>query len=259
MTVRFRDTHRRRRRKAHELLADLWARHGDDVGSMVRTMATSPAVLAGYLDLSRAMKRSKLPREIAERISLAIQQRLGCAMCLAAHTAEAEAAGVPADEIAAAREGGSNDPRINAIVELAVRAHEAPSSIDSATVDAVRGHGFSDTQILDVVGLVSLNILTGTFNLVAGLEPASRPPPTPSQSRPQRSGEHHEHHHHIHRHRHDVRPLRRLGHQRGVQDRQRHRCRRRPADRCRHRHVRRSVDAEAFARRGRRSRFEVAT
>jgi hypothetical protein len=31
--------------------------------------------------------------------------------------------------------------------------------------------GYSDREILDVVGLVALNVLTGSFNLVAGLEP----------------------------------------------------------------------------------------
>ena len=154
------------------MLTALWERHGDDVGVMVRTMASSPAVLGGYLELSRAMKRSKLPRPIAERISLAIQQRLGCAMCLAAHTAAAQAAGVPADEIAAARRGESSDPRLAAILKFAVHAHAEPASIGAAAIDTLREHGFSDNQILDVVGLVSLNVLTGTFNLVAGLEPA---------------------------------------------------------------------------------------
>ena len=38
-------------------------------------------------------------------------------------------------------------------------------------IDALRGLGSRDRDILDVVGLVALNVLTGTFNLVAGLEP----------------------------------------------------------------------------------------
>src|SRR5918994_1973005 len=95
--------------RAHDLLADLWERHDGAVGPMVRAMAGSPAVLSGYLELSRAMKRSKLPRAVTERISLAV----------------------------------------------------------------LRANGWRDRDVLDVVGLVALNVLTGSFNLVAGIEPAA--------------------------------------------------------------------------------------
>jgi hypothetical protein len=54
--------------KAAELLGDLVRRHGQ-VGTMVATMAHSPAVLAGYLDLSRATKRARLDRKLSERVS----------------------------------------------------------------------------------------------------------------------------------------------------------------------------------------------
>jgi hypothetical protein len=37
----------------------------------------------------------------------------------------------------------------------------------------LRAHGWRDRDVLDVVGLVALNVLTGSFNLVAGIEPAA--------------------------------------------------------------------------------------
>ena len=51
--------------RAADLLADIVDRNGS-AGLMARTMANSPAVLQGYLELSRAMKRSKLDRELSE-------------------------------------------------------------------------------------------------------------------------------------------------------------------------------------------------
>ena len=43
--------------RAKELLEELASRGGEP-GPMVRAMATAPALLRGYLDLNRAMKRA---------------------------------------------------------------------------------------------------------------------------------------------------------------------------------------------------------
>ena len=157
-------------------LAELESRHGQ-VGTMLATMAGSPSVLTGYLDLSRAMKRTKLPRTISERISLAIQDHLGCDLCLQAHTNAARDVGVDEHEILLARYGTSSDAGIAPIVEFGQRVHRAPASITQADIDGLRELGLRDRDVLDIVALVALNVLTGTFNLVAGLEP--EPSPTP--------------------------------------------------------------------------------
>jgi AhpD family alkylhydroperoxidase len=162
---------------AAERLAELEARHGR-VGTMVATMAGSPSVLAGYLDLSRAVKRTKLTRAVSERISLAVQDHLGCAFCLEAHTDAARTAGLDDSEIALARAGTSADPAIAPIIAFGRRAHQEPASITAADIDALRALGLRQRHVLDIVALVALNVLTGTFNLVAGLEP-DPPSPTP--------------------------------------------------------------------------------
>lgn len=155
---------------AAERLAELEVRHGQ-VGTMVATMAGSPSVLAGYLDLSRAVKRTKLTRAVSERISLAVQDHLGCALCLRAHTDAARAAGLDDSEIALARSGTSDDPAIAPIIAFGRRAHQEPASITVTDIDALRALGLRDRDVLDIVALIALNVLTGTFNLVAGLEP----------------------------------------------------------------------------------------
>ncbi|MEQ7125765.1 hypothetical protein ABN034_14735 [Actinopolymorpha sp. B11F2] len=45
------------------MLTDLVVRHGQ-VGSMVATLAHSAAVLGGHLQLSKAMRRTKLSRRV---------------------------------------------------------------------------------------------------------------------------------------------------------------------------------------------------
>lgn len=156
--------------KAADLLGDIVSRTGP-AGAMVRTMAGSPSMLGGYLELSKAMKRSGLDRGISERISLAVQARLGCALCLEAHTAGARAAGVSETEIDLAKQGTSADPAIAAVVAFGHRVDIDPASVTDETIGTLRRLGYRDRDLLDVVALVALNVLTGTFNLVTGLEP----------------------------------------------------------------------------------------
>ncbi|XVQ07580.1 carboxymuconolactone decarboxylase family protein [Spirillospora sp. CA-255316] len=156
--------------KSAELLNDLIGRHGS-VGDMVSTMAHSPALLQGYLDLSRAMKRAKLPRALSEKLSLAVQEWIGCGTCLAAHTEAGRAAGLSETDIVLARQGTSTDSREAALLAFAVRVLAEPAGLTADDVTSLREHGWSDRTIADVVGLVTLNMLTGTFNLVAGIQP----------------------------------------------------------------------------------------
>jgi AhpD family alkylhydroperoxidase len=159
--------------KSRELLDDIIGRRGG-VGDMVATMAHSPALLQGYLDLSRAMKRSKLPRTLSEKISLAVQEWIDCAYCQQAHTEAARAAGLSESDIALARQGTSTDAREAAMIAMAVRILAEPSSITDEDVAGLRAHGWSDRTIAELPGLVALNQLTGTFNLLAGLEPSDQ-------------------------------------------------------------------------------------
>lgn len=161
--------------KSRDLLNDIVSRRGS-VGEMVSTMANSPALLEGYLAFSRAMKRVKIPRALGEKISLAVQEWIGCAMCRQAHADAARAAGLSEADIELARQGTSTDAREAALIGVAVRVFAEPSSITDEDVAELRAHGWSDRVIAEVVGLVTLNLLTGAFNLLAGIEPRTQEP-----------------------------------------------------------------------------------
>ena len=139
------------------------------LGPMIRGMANSTALLRGYLELSRAMKRSHLDRRVSERLSLSVQEWIGCDYCLAAHTEAARQLGLSETDIALARQGTATDPKVAALVAFAQQIAAAPSEVSDEQVAELRDLGWRDEQIADVVGLVALNILTGSFNLVAGI------------------------------------------------------------------------------------------
>src|SRR5918995_3895438 len=137
--------------KARELLDELVERGGEP-GPMVRAMANAPALLRGYLDLTRAMKRSHIDRRVTERINLAVHEWLGCDYCLVAHTRAARRLGVSDDEIELARQGTSHDPAIAAIVAFAQQVLAAPAEIGGDDVERLRAYGYRDEQIAELAG-----------------------------------------------------------------------------------------------------------
>lgn len=148
-------------------------------GEMVSTMAHSPAVLGGYLELNRHTKRVKLARRISELISIAIQARLGCGRCLDAHEAAARTLGVAEADIELARSGAAAAPADVAAVEFGLLCYTRPRDMTDARMQELRAYGFSDREIADIVAVVTLNVLTGTFNLVSGLAQSTVTAPTP--------------------------------------------------------------------------------
>jgi AhpD family alkylhydroperoxidase len=134
--------------KARELLDELVERGGEP-GPMVRAMARAPALLRGYLDLTRAMKRSHIDRRITERINLAVHEWLGCDYYLVAHTRAARKLGVPDSEILLARQGTSSDPAIAAIVAFAQQVLAGPAEITDVDIGRLHEHGYRDEQIAE--------------------------------------------------------------------------------------------------------------
>jgi uncharacterized peroxidase-related enzyme len=157
--------------KAKELL-DEYTSRGGDAGPMVRAMAQSPVVLRGYMDLSRAVKRSHIDRRITERINLAVHEWLGCAYCLEAHTRAARKLGLSDRDIQLARQGTATDPKVAALVAYGQQLIAAPGEVTDDQIAELRTNGYSDEQIAEVVALVALQQLSGAFNLVAGIEPS---------------------------------------------------------------------------------------
>jgi alkylhydroperoxidase family enzyme len=134
---------------------------------MVHAMANALALLRGYLDLTRAMKRSHIDRRIRERINLAGTSGSAATTASSPIRAPPASIGVPEDEVQLARQGTSRDPVIAAIVAFAQMVLPAPAGIGDAELERLRAHGYSDEQIAAVAGLVSLQLLTGAFNLIA--------------------------------------------------------------------------------------------
>jgi uncharacterized peroxidase-related enzyme len=140
------------------------------VPNMMRTMARSPVVLEGYLDLSAALRRGALSTALQEQIAIAIAEANACDYCLAAHNALGRGAGVSQDELDANRAGRSSDPRTAAALRFALAVVEQRGGVTDEAISEIRAAGFSDGEVAEIVAHVALSVFTNYFNRVAQTE-----------------------------------------------------------------------------------------
>lgn len=138
------------------------------VPNLFRMVANSPAALEGYLGMSGALAKGRLPAPTRERIALAVAQINACGYCLAAHSyLGSHVAKLSDAEIAANREGRSHDAQADAAVRFAARVATQRGHVSDADVAAVLAAGYDDGQIVEIVQHVALNTWTNYINEVA--------------------------------------------------------------------------------------------
>ena len=140
------------------------------VPNMTRVMANGPVALEGYLGLSGALAKGVLSAKVREQLALAVSEVNGCDYCLAAHSAVGKAVGLTADQVRDARLGGAVDTRTDALLRFARKVVESRGKVSDADLAAVRGAGWDDGALAEVVAHVALNVFTNYFNTVAGTD-----------------------------------------------------------------------------------------
>lgn len=139
--------------------------------NMFRLIGNSPATLEGYLGLNGALGKGQVTAATRERIALAIANYNGCDYCNSAHTYLGKnLAKLDDAEIAANRSGCSTDAKADAAVRFAVKVAEKRGRIAQTDVTEVRNAGYSDAEIVEIVGHVALNVLTNYVNEVFDTE-----------------------------------------------------------------------------------------
>ena len=155
--------------KAKELLDAVTARLGM-TPNMMKTMAQSPAVLEAYLNFSGALSGGKLSTRLREQTALVSAEINGCGYCASAHTAIGRVVGLGEDAILAARNGTAADAKTDAALKFARTVILNRGEVSDADLQAVKGAGFSDGEVGEIIAGVALNIFTNYFNEIARTE-----------------------------------------------------------------------------------------
>ena len=138
--------------------------------NMTRVMANSPVVLEAYVSFSGALSGGALPAKLREEIALEVGEQNSCQYCVSAHTAIGKLTGLSEAEIEQARAAKSNSPKHAAALTFARQIVATRGRPTDADFDSVRGAGFTDGEIAEIIAHVALNIFTNYFNNAAQVE-----------------------------------------------------------------------------------------
>jgi len=134
--------------------------------NILKGIANSPATLEAYFRFSGGLKKGELTPLEREVIALALGELNNCEYCLAAHTAGSRNAGIPDDQILAARRRSLDDPKLNALARFVTALHEKRGFADGEELTALRNAGYNDGQVVEIIAGYALNLFTNYFNHV---------------------------------------------------------------------------------------------
>lgn len=142
-----------------DLLAAIEARLGM-VPNFLKVFANSPTALKAFLGLHGISGAGSLDPQTQERIALALAQQNSCEYCLSAHTAIGRKSGLTGAEIEANRAGTSEDAKAAVAVRFARSLVANLGEVTTAELIEMRAAGYDDSDIVEVITHVGMNILT---------------------------------------------------------------------------------------------------
>ena len=168
-----------------EMLARVGAAYPEGLPNLFRTLKGNPAVLAGFVALDETLEAHGVLSP-CERllVGLIAALEMDCAYCRAALSKDAQAAGTPADVIAAIEHRCLPDERrTRALVEAAQRILATHGRLPQAEIAHFARQGLDRAALLEIVAVVGeFTIATHANNLMrTRIDPEYRDGGAPAQ------------------------------------------------------------------------------
>ena len=141
------------------------------VPNMLKLLGHSPSGLAGYLAYTEAFESGPMPSRLRGLLTAAIAELSGSDYVLSLAYMLGTRQGVSADEVTAARRLESDDPKIAAALRFAAKVIEGRGHGSEPGLKKLQAAGYTDEQIVEVVGFIGLSIVRNYVNLVLGTAP----------------------------------------------------------------------------------------
>lgn len=119
------------------------------VPNLYATIGYSENGLARYLAYQQA--KTTLSNKEKEAVNLIVSQINGCIYCQSAHTVIGKMNGFSDEQVLDIRRGGSDNPKLNALVKLAASITKKQGKADAALVDDFFVQGYTNENLIDVI------------------------------------------------------------------------------------------------------------
>ncbi len=140
------------------------------VPNLYRVAANQPKVLAAMLGLNETLSGGAFDARTREAIALAVAGANECDYCASAHAAISAGLKVPPAAVDAHLAGLSDDPRLAAILRLALAVVAAKGMVADSDLEAARAGGLSEADVVETAANVVANIFTNYLNHVAATD-----------------------------------------------------------------------------------------
>lgn len=137
------------------------------IPNMYQVMANSPAVLESYVKLNISLSSGTLDKKMGELIAMATAEHNTCSYCLSAHDFLGKKVGLSENQLTDGRNFHSEDEKMNQGLLFAKKILETPKKISNADIEPLKEVGYSDGEILEIVGNVIRNIFTNYINIIS--------------------------------------------------------------------------------------------
>ena len=142
-----------------EDIQELYAKNREKPGfvpNVFRAYSLRPEQLRGFIALYDSIMEadSGLTKAEREMIAVAVSAENHCFYCLVSHGAILRIRSknsIQADTIAANYRAADLTPRQRAMLDFAIKITRASDTCADEDIDALRGHGFGDEEIMDII------------------------------------------------------------------------------------------------------------
>lgn len=155
--------------EVRETLDRLKAKHGG-LPNLIRTLGQSPVALKSYVGMGQAIGGGTLRPKLREQIAVGMAGLNACEYCASAHTMIGKQHGLDEAELARNLAGDSADERTRAVLTFVRAVVLKRGLVSDEDMALIRGAGFDDGQVLEIVANVVHNTLTNYMNHVAQTE-----------------------------------------------------------------------------------------
>ncbi len=134
----------------------------------LRTLAHSPGMLGAYLHFLQAFDGASVSPRLLTLITGTVSQAMGDEYTLAGAVAFGARQGLTSAEIEAARHANSQDLKTELALKFAAVTIKEHGHLPPSEVETLLQSGYTEQEVVEIIGMIALNVWRGLFNLIVG-------------------------------------------------------------------------------------------